>query len=430
MQVDVGRSALLAVLLGALAFPASPSNNPFEKIAPPSRAEFGQQSIARGASLAALGNCSGCHTVPDKPPYSGGVPVKTPFGTVYGSNITPEAGTGIGNWSEAAFVRAMREGIARDGRHLYPAFPYDHFTLAASQDLSDLYAFVMTRAPVRAQAPRNRLAFPFNVRPLMAAWNGMFLDRRPFVPDATQTAQWNRGAYLTQGLAHCGACHTPRNALGAEQRDKALAGGEAGGWYAPALNADSPSPQPWSEDQLVEYLRTGVAARHAIAGGPMQDVVANLARASEADVRAIAVYVLSRMAPPGAELAAATLRRARSGLAGSALTYPADPAMQLGAAVYADACASCHDLGRRAGSQGALRMPLAVALYEPDPRSFLRIVREGVVPPDGEPGRWMPAYGKSLTDAQLTALAAYLRSEAAQKPAWPQLARVVAESTP
>ena len=421
-----------ALVLGLASFAASPSNNGFDAIAPPPRTAFAQDEIERGANLAAIGNCSGCHTLPHQPPYAGGVPIKTPFGTIYGSNVTPDPRTGIGTWSEAAFMRAMREGMARDGRYLYPAFPYDHFTLGTDADLRALYAFLMTRTPVAAETPPGKLRFPFGLRTLMAGWKLLFLLRGPYLPDPAQDAQWNRGAYLARGLAHCGACHTPRNPLGAERRDQPLAGGEAEGWYAPPLNADSPSPQPWNVDALVAYLRTGITPGHAIAGGPMQAVVASLARASEEDVRAIAVYVLSQMGTPSAQAtqaAADNLRRASVALDAAPADH-SDPQMQLGAAVYAAACAACHEQGRRAASDGALRMPLALALYEKDPRGFLRIVREGITPPHGESGRWMPSYATTLTDEQLTALAAYLRRHAARQAPWPDLARAVSESRP
>jgi mono/diheme cytochrome c family protein len=243
-----------------------------------------------------------------------------------------------------------------------------------------------------------------------------------------------------QSLGHCGACHSPRNALGAERRGRAFAGGEAEGWYVPALNAASPSPLPWTVEQLTSYLRTGIAAGHAVAGGPMQQVVESLARADEGDVHAIAVYIASVLGPSNAERearAAAASRRAERGvLATGASEGIARPgaassadgeaaAIRIGEVVYAQACASCHEAGRAVSSSGALRLPLAVAVHDPDPRSLLRIVREGIAPPAAEPGRWMPAFGATLTDEQLTGLLAYLRRDAAGAPPWPDLAQAV-----
>jgi mono/diheme cytochrome c family protein len=457
----MARPSLIAVVTVAVAavgvLVALVWQRPIEPIVPPLRTSFDASRIERGARLAALGNCAGCHSTPEGRPYAGGVPLATPFGRIYGSNVTPDAATGIGRWSEAAFVRAMREGVARSGRHLYPAFPYEHFTRAGDGDLQDLYAFLMTRDPVEAPTPPHELRFPFGWRPLLAGWKWLFLDRRPWQPDPARDAAWNRGAYLVQSLAHCGSCHTPRNLLGAERRGDPFDGGEARGWYAPPLNARSPSPLPWTEAALAGYLRTGLAQDHAIAGGPMQEVVAGLAGADAADVQAIARYVVSLMAPASAaqqELAAARRERAsrplaaRPGATASRATPPAraggvdpapaagtDPAadapmLALGAAVYAGACAACHDRGRGVSSAGALPMPLAVAVYDADPRSLLRIVREGIEPMEGRRGRWMPAFGAALTDAQLEALAAYLRRHAAHAPPWPGLARAVRDTRP
>jgi mono/diheme cytochrome c family protein len=283
---------------------------------------------------------------------------------------------------------------------------------------------------VHAPTPAPQLRFPLGFRPLLAGWNLLYLDRRPWQPDPAQDAQLQRGAYLVQSLGHCSSCHSPRNAFGAEDPRRAFAGGEAEGWFAPPINAMSPSPQPWTVPQLTEYLRSGIAPDHAIAGGPMQGVVAGLAQAGADDVESIARYVVSMMGtpPPGRQaLAAASRRRAEQPLAG-VQPVPGDAQMALGASVYASACASCHDAGRQVSSNGALRLPLAVAVYDPDPRSLLRIVREGIVPADGERGRWMPAFGSALSDEQLTALAAYLRRAAADAPPWPELARVVQES--
>jgi mono/diheme cytochrome c family protein len=330
----------------------------------------------------------------------------------------------------------MREGVARDGSLLYPAFPYDHFTLAVDQDLHAIYAFLMTRDPVHAPNRANDLRFPFGLRPLVAGWNLLFLRQRGFSADPAHGAEWNRGAYLVESLGHCGACHTPRNALGAERRHRAFDGGEAEGWYAPALNGASPSPSAWSVEQLESYLRTGIAQNHAIAGGPMQQVVASLARADENDIRAIAVYVhglLGDATPEREARAAAARRRADQWpLAAVPADAPAPSvdaqALGLGATVYAGACASCHDLGRAVSSNGALRLPLAVAVHDPDPRSLLRIIREGIMPPPGEPGRWMPAFGTSLTDEQLVGLLAYLRATAAGAPPWPRLEEAVHET--
>jgi len=366
-------------------------------------------------------------------PYAGGVPLETPFGTIYGTNITPHATTGIGRWSEADFVRAMREGVDRDGHHLYPAFPYQHFALVSDDELHALYAYLMTRTPVEYVAPANRLTFPFNVRPFLAVWNALYLRRDGYRPDAAQSAQWNRGAYVVQSLGHCGACHSPLDALGGERRDEYLGGGSAEGWYAPPLDAKNPSPVRWTVEALATYLRRGIAPQHAMAGGPMQGVVEGLAQASDEDVNAMAVYLVSLMGGGTPEREA----RANDMLA-LANTPPTDdptPARtetpgtpQSGASIYGGACASCHAEGRRASSGTALQLSLAIAVHEADPSSLIRIIREGIIAPEGERSRWMPAFAGALTDEQITALVVYLRTLAPEAPPWQNVSEQVAKA--
>ena len=267
---------------------------PWRAIAPiarPDAAVFSAATIARGKELAALGNCAVCHTSANGVLNAGGRPMETPFGVIHSTNITPDAETGIGAWSYPAFERAMREGIHRDGRQLYPAFPYPHFARASDADLQALYAYLMAQAPVRAEAPKNTLAFPFNLRPLLAGWNALFHRPSEFQPDPARSEMWNRGAYLVEGLGHCSACHSPRNALGAEKQHAYLAGGFAEGWEAPALTSLSLAPIPWSEDELYAYLRTGESRFHGVAAGPMAPVVKELAALPDRDIRAMAAYL-------------------------------------------------------------------------------------------------------------------------------------------
>jgi mono/diheme cytochrome c family protein len=373
---------------------------------PPS---YDRRVVAKGAELAAIGNCATCHTRADGKSFAGGRPLATPFGTIYSTNITPDPGTGIGDYTEADFRRAMHEGVARDGRQLYPAFPYDHFTRVADDDIAALYAFFMTREPARAEAPPNRLRFPASSRPLISLWKAMYFRPGVYRPDAAQSAEWNRGAYLVEGLAHCGACHTPRNMLGAERTRHALEGGDAEGWHATALASDSPAPTRWTVDQLVAYLRRGYEREHGIAAGPMADVTHNLADVSEADVRAIAVYVVSRMpdkrsAPPAAQRSAS-----------------AD-----GEQIFAGACAVCHDAPRPAASEASTPLGLTTSLNAPDPRNAIHVIIEGLEPEAGEKGALMPGFAGELTDAQIAALVDYLRARFTDRPAWRDVARQVA----
>src|SRR5450756_2339978 len=286
-------ASLLAALVvaGAVAAFAVTWRPAIAAIDPPSPPSFDPALVKRGRQLAAIGNCASCHTAPGAKDFAGGLPVPTPFGTIYSSDITPDAATGIGGWPEAAFRRAMRSGLDRDGRHLYPTFPYDHFTNVSDEDDRALYAYLMTRQPVRAPARANRLPFPLDQRFVIAGWKLLFLRGGTYRPDPAKSAEWNRGAYLVEGLAHCGACHTPRNALGAERAGAAFAGGEVDHWSAYAINAQSPAPVPWTAEALYGYLRDGWHRNHGAARGPMAEVVGNLADVPDGDIRAIATYM-------------------------------------------------------------------------------------------------------------------------------------------
>lgn len=410
----VAGSALLLGLAGCAAI-WHPAIAPEPQAA---KAGFDAATIERGRRLAAVGSCAACHTVDPSRPYAGGRALATPFGTVYSTNITPDARTGIGLWSEPAFARALREGVSRDGHLLYPAFPYDYYTRLREDDIHALYAWLMTRPALYAPAHPNRLDFPFGFRPLIGVWNALYLKRDPWQPDPHRDVEWNRGAYLADTLGHCGACHTPRTRLGGPDLKRYLDGGEAEGWYVPALNAHAPTPLPWTREQLVAYLRTGIADEHAAAGGPMQPVVENLALADPHDVEAIAAWVHGYL-----KTAPANAPRAR--ITGP-LPAPQDGDPDLdrtraGYAIYRDACARCHEPGRGASSGAALPLQKAVALYDPDPRSLVHLVRDGIEPPDGEPARWMPAFGAILDDGQTADLAAYLRRYGAGQAPWPHL---------
>jgi mono/diheme cytochrome c family protein len=346
--------------------------------------------------------------------------LETPFGTIYGTNITPDAATGIGSWSEDAFVRAMRDGVDREGRHLYPAFPYNHFRRVPMEDLQALYAFLMTREPVAAKPPPNRLRFPFNVRPLLAGWKALYLERGA-APRVSGDAAVERGAALVEGVGHCGACHSPRNAMGAEEDARALSGGDAEGWHAPALTSASPAPLRWTSDELYAYLRGGVPARHGVAVGPMAPVATQLMDAPDADVRAIAAYVaaLGGTAPPA---------DVPEGAASSAAGNAAEPVGDAqSAAIYAGACGVCHDQGRQGPFSGALPLSQSSAVAAPTPRNFAQIVLHGLAPRDGETGASMPGYAGALTEAQLVGLANYVRTRFGAHAAWPDAAQVVSD---
>ena len=411
-----------AVVLAGIAFAIMWRPALAPQAAPPS---FDQTSIARGANLARLGMCASCHTPDLARPFAGDKPMETPFGTVHSTNITPDLNTGIGAWSPEAFTRSMREGVSRDGHLLYPAFPYNHYARMTQADIDDLYAYFMTRPAIDSPARDNAMTFPFGFRPLIAFWNVLYLDDTPWQPDPQQSAEWNRGAYLADAVAHCAACHTPRTKLGGPDVKRQLDGGEAEDWYAPALNRNSPSPLPWTRAQLQAYLRSGIALDHAVAGGPMQDVVMHLAQADEADVAALAAWTHSHLAQAPAR---ATPAQQDGPLPPPAADDPDLQRMRLGYALYANSCARCHDAGRDQTSGTALPLQKAIALYDPDPRSLLYIVDDGILPPDGEPARWMPGFRAILDDEQAGALAAYLRKYGAGQPAWPGLDKAVSKA--
>jgi mono/diheme cytochrome c family protein len=391
-------------------------------IEPPPVSAFAPALVEKGARLAALGNCDTCHTVPGGPAYAGGRAIPTPFGTIYSTNITPAPGNGIGHWSEDAFRRAMRQGVSRSGHHLYPAFPYDHFARLDVDDIHALYAFIMTRSPADTFPPANTVPFPLSERWLLPVWNLVYLDRAPFRPDPTQSAQWNRGAYLVAGAGHCGDCHTPRNLFGGEKTSQALAGGEAEGWRAPALNAASPAPVPWDEPHLFAYLRHGSDAEHGAAAGPMQSVVGGLARADKADVQAIAAYLATQegeISPDRRQRAAKALARA----AESAEPPKPAPASadEFAATIFAGACASCHTGASAMVPPRGINLALSTVINEADPRDAIRVLLDGIKPGDGRAGPWMPGFDGAFSDPQLAALLGYLRAHYGNGPAWPDL---------
>jgi mono/diheme cytochrome c family protein len=426
---------VLAVLfvIVCVGFIAATWKSAMAPVARPDPASFDPEIVRQGAQLAAVGNCIACHTVPGGKAFAGGLGIPTQFGTIYSTNITPDEQTGIGRWSEEAFRRAMREGTDRDGTHLYPAFPYDHFTLVSDADNRALYAYLMTRQPVEATAPRNDLIFPLNIRPLVAAWDLLFLKEGPYQPDPSQSEEWNRGAYLAEGLGHCGACHTPRNPLGAERRAKTFSGGEAEGWVAYAINSASPAPIPWNKDSLAFYLRHGFHQEHGVSRGPMAEVTGNLAGLPDADVAAIATYVASLIGPTSPEslLQAEELRKKvqNDPVVSASSDSQAVPSngQDRGAAIYRAACATCHE-SRRPLPFGGLPFDLSTAVNAPDPQNIINVVMFGLPPADGELSAVMPAFGGSLSDSDIVALLQHLRRTFSKQPDWTGLAGQVADT--
>jgi nicotinate dehydrogenase subunit B len=383
-------------------------------IAPPDASVFSAATIERGRHLASLGNCADCHTAIGGVLNAGGRAIETPFGTIHSTNITPDSKTGIGNWSYPAFERAMREGIRRNGRHLYPAFPYTHYAKATDADLQALYAYLMAQAPVSASNRAPSLAFPFNWRPLMAGWNALFHRSETFAADPSKSAIWNRGAYLVEGLGHCAACHSPRNALGAEKQTNYLAGGFAEGWEAPALTSLSLAPIPWSEEELFAYLRTGESRFHGVAAGPMAPVVRNLKALGDADIRAIAVYLASFKNEMGTNDRDALARRLETRTGARPVS-----AFPLGQRIYEGACAVCHQVGGPPLFGSRPSLSLNSNLHSAFPDNLIQVILNGIASPASDDLGFMPAFRDSLSDDQLAELVSHLRAQfAPEKPAW------------
>ncbi len=372
--------------------------------------------VKRGRDLAAIGNCNDCHTVRGGKSFAGGLPVPTPFGTIYSSNITPDAETGIGRWSEAAFRRAMRSGVDRDGQHLYPTFPYDHFTNVSDEDDRALYAFLMTRrAGPRAGARQPACLSARSARcrrrleAAVPASRQLPAGQQPRARNGIAAPIWSRGSRIA-------APATPRATRSARSAPSAsFAGGDVDNWQAYAINAQSPAPVPWDADALFAYLRHGWHPDHGIARGPMAEVVSNLSQvAGERRARDRDLYGRCvRRADAGSQAAG-------RGGAGAGQVAPAAPASQAnaaGAAIYAAACATCHESGRPlpyGGINLALSAPRSAV---PIRATLANIVLSGVRPVEGERSPIMPGFAASMNDAQIAALLNYLRSRFSNQPA-------------
>jgi len=390
--------------------------------APAEPAKFAPDLVARGKALAGGGYCGACHTVEGGQQLAGGYAMATPFGVIYSSNITPDPETGIGTWSLEAFARAMREGVDREGSHLYPVFPFDHFTRLSDDDIRALYAYLMTRAPVHAPAKQNGLPFPFNLRFSLAGWKLLFFRSGRFQPIAEKSAEWNRGAYLAQGLSHCGACHTPRNLLGAEKRHAAYASAAIDDWVAPALTAENPAPAPWTREELYSYLRKGWSVMHGTAVGPMSKVVQGLSALPDSDVQALATY-FADVDDAGQRAASAEPAVARAmSYARLGTGQEPDPDARL----YMAACASCHYNAGNAPLPVRPDLALNSALSLPDPTNMIQVVLRGISADEGIPGVVMPGFAHGLNDTDIARILAYLRRTRTHSPPWPDLESKIA----
>jgi len=359
--------------------------------------EFTQ--IERGRYLAVLSDCASCHTVPgSNQPFAGGRAIETPFGNIVAPNITPDPETGIGSWSDEQFDAAVREGVARNGSHLYPAMPYNAYTKMSRDDVLAIRAYLNTLVPVRNAVEANTLPFPFDIRAAMRVWNALYFNEGDYQPNPNQSAEWNRGAFLVDGPGHCGACHTPKTALGGDKTSQYLEGAYLQGWSAPDITNDSRlGLGAWSKEDLVAYLKSG-HNRVTAATGPMGEVVTlSAAFTTDPDLNAIATYLKSL---PGKTAAPAALAAN-------------DPAMTAGAAIYRDQCSACHGLDGKGIAELFPSVADSSMVKSGDPTTSIRIVLRGArsVGTTAQPtAPGMPAYGKQLDDDEVAAVLTYMRN--------------------
>jgi mono/diheme cytochrome c family protein len=382
------RSAQAAMLLGALTLCTAGTT--------PDEQEFSQVELGRYLTVA--GDCAACHTAKGGKPFAGGLPIETPFGNIVAPNITPDHATGLGDWTNEQFVDALQNGIGHNGEHLYPAMPYPYYNHISHNDALAIRAYLATIDPVQNKVVSNQLPFPLNIRAGMRAWNAMFFSPGPFKPDASKSAEWNRGSYLVNTLEHCGLCHTPKNAAGADDNAHYLQGAELQGWFAPNVTNDMRTGLGrWSTDDVATYLRTGHNA-FAAASGPMAEAIErSTSQLTAPDVHAMAVYLKD--------------------LPGQTDTAVAEdgnsPVMRAGAAIYADECSACH-VGKGEGVAALFpALSAAPTVQSAAPTSLIRVVLQGArsVATDGAPtAPAMPAFGWMMSDAEVAAVVTYIRN--------------------
>ncbi len=381
-------STLAFALLFAASLPAS--SNELDKTFP---------SIERGRYLTTVGDCIACHTAPGGKPFAGGLAIETPFGKIVSPNITPDRKTGIGAWSDAAFRGAMKEGIDNNGNHLYPAFPYQYYTRVSDKDVIDIRSYLNTLEPVSNEVVSNQLPFPFNIRTSLIGWNLINFTAGDFKPNAQKSEEWNRGAYLVEGLGHCAACHTPKNITGGDKGGLSYNGGVIQNWYAPALTNDNRvGLGKWTEAEVVDYLKTG-HNQYAAASGPMAEVVGySTSQMSYEDLSAIAVYLKQF---PEKQTSVAAFSKTDAGFIA-------------GKDIYQASCSACHS----GNGKGVLNMLPALAesgaVQSDDPTSLIRVILNGAqsVATTSKPtGAAMPSFSWKYSDAQIANVLNYIRND-------------------
>jgi mono/diheme cytochrome c family protein len=354
--------------------------------------------VEHGRYLAIAADCVSCHTVPGGTPFAGGRAIETPFGNIVAPNITPDLETGIGAWSDDAFDAAVRRGLRPDGTRLYPAMPYNAYTKMSRDDVMAIRAYLNSVNLVHNAVIADTLPFPFNIRTAMHVWDALYFKEGEFRPDPSKSAAWNRGAYLVDGAAHCGACHTPKTFLGGDRTDQYLQGSYLQGWSAPDITDDRRvGLGNWTVDDIALYLKTG-HNRITAATGPMAEAVAlSTSHMTDDDIKAIATYLKSL---PGKTDSPAPL--------------PADAnTMTAGAAIYRDQCSACHGLDGKGIPQLFPSIADSSMVRSQDPTTAIRIVLRGarsVSTKDEPTAPGMPSYGWQLDDGQVAAVLNYIRN--------------------
>lgn len=365
------------------------------------------QRLARGEYLARAGDCIACHTVPAGKQFGGGRPMETPFGTLYSSNISSDKETGLGNWSADDFYRVMHEGKSRDGSYLYPAMPFGSYTKVTRADSDAIFAYLLSTPPIRQPNRPHELRFPFNQRQLLLGWRTLFFREGEFKPDPAQSAEWNRGAYLVEGLGHCTMCHTEINALGGNTRSKAYQGGliPLQAWYAPSLTSNREAGLgEWSIDDIVDLLHAGISNRGAVYG-PMAEVVYDSFQyLSEDDVRAVAVYLKSLPGRSG---------EADTGRPQPLVTEETNRLAPLGRKIYEAQCALCH--AKEGQGMPPHFPPLAnnPSIQMTSSVNPIRMVLNGGYAPGTRKNPMpygMPPFAQSLSDEEVAAVVTYIRT--------------------
>jgi mono/diheme cytochrome c family protein len=359
-----------------------------------SKASGSESLVKRGEYLARAADCMSCHTASKDKPFAGGLGLVSAYGTIYGTNITPDKDTGIGTWTKADFERALRKGVRKDGAYLFPAMPYTSYTKISDSDMDALWAYISGLPPISNTIPKNTLPFPLSIRDGMAVWQALYLKQGRFTAVASKDATWNRGAYLVEALGHCSDCHTPRNIAQGPESAHVLTGAQIEGWYAPDISNDPDSKLAyWNVKDLARFLKTGSAPGNAKSFGPMQEVVHDsLQYLTDADLRAMAVYLKDQSS------GATPLQASKSYL----------PGLQAGKLVYENNCASCHQSNGKGINSTVPALAGNDSVEATEPYNVIMAILEGFQPQ----GTWgaMGSFAATLTDDQISDVANYVRT--------------------